>query len=196
MIGYLSGAVASSSAKSVIIDCNGVGYLVYVGEKMQSMIPQVGAPIKLYTHFSMSPRDGEVALFGFATPEELSFFELLTSISGIGPKSAQSILSKADLQPLQLAIIQGDEHYLRKVAGLGPKTAQRLILELKEKIASVHVSDESAAGLTSDREAIEALMALGYSQYQARDAMKQVDHKHTKSEDKITAALRLLSKAK
>ena len=74
MIGYLSGAVASSSAKSVIIDCNGVGYLVYVGEKMQSMIPQVGAPIKLYTHFSMSPRDGEVALFGFATPEELSFF--------------------------------------------------------------------------------------------------------------------------
>jgi len=194
MIGYLNGILAVARGKYVIVDVAGVGYRVVIGEKMRDMLAQIGLPIKLYTHYTINPRDGEVALYGFTTPEELSFFELLTSISGIGPKSAQSILSKADLQPLQLAIIHGDSHYLHKVAGLGPKAAQRLILELKEKIASVHVSDESAAGLTSDREAIEALVALGYSQYQARDAMKQVDQKHTKSEDKITAALKILAK--
>lgn len=194
MIAFLSGTIQSATDRYVIIDVAGVGYRVVIPEKKHTSIAKVGDQIKLYTHYVINPRDGEVALYGFTTPEELSFFELLTSISGIGPKSAQSILSKADLQPLQLAIIQGDQHYLHKVAGLGPKTAQRLILELKEKIAGIRLSDESAAGLTSDREAIEALMALGYSQYQARDAMKHVDAKHTKSEDKITAALKLLAK--
>ena len=163
-------------------------------EKMHSILPQIGEPIKLYTHFVLNPRDGSVELFGFATSEELAFFELLTSISGIGPKSAQTILTKAELQPLQLAIIQGDETYLHKVAGIGPKTAQRLILELKEKIGTVNLGGVAADGIGSDSDAVEALMSLGYSQYQARDAMKAVDSKLTRSEDKITAALKLLGK--
>lgn len=165
-----------------------------IAEKMRSSIANVGQNIKLYTHFSMNPRDGSVELFGFATPEELSFFEILTSISGIGPKSAQAILSKAELAPLQLAIIQGDEAYLHKVAGLGPKTAQRLILELKEKIGTVNLGGPAHANLASESDAIEALIALGYSQHQARDALKHVDAKIVKSEDKITAALKLLAK--
>ena len=119
---------------------------------------------------------------------------MLTSISGIGPKSAQAVLAKAELQPLQLAIIQGDETYLRKVAGLGPKTAQRLILELKEKISRVNLGDVAQANISADSDAVEALMALGYSQYQARDAMKLIDVKLEKSEHKITAALKLLAK--
>ncbi len=194
MIGYLSGKLQAITAKYVIVDVQGVGYRVVIPEKMHSSLASIGSEIKLYTHFTMNPRDGAVELFGFSTPEELAFFELLTSISGIGPKSAQGILSKADLQPLQLAIIQGDETYLHKVAGLGPKTAQRLILELKEKIAGVNLGPAAAGNLSSESDAIEALMALGYSQYQARDAMKQVDAKLAKSEDKITAALKLLAK--
>src|SRR3989338_1252386 len=194
MIGCLSGIVQTLGQKYVIIDVNGVGYRVTLPEKMHSMLPQIGEPIKLYTHFVLNPRDGSVELFGFSTSEELAFFELLTSISGIGPKSAQGILAKAELQPLQLAILQGDETYLHKVAGLGPKTAQRLILELKEKIAGVNLGDGAQANLSSESDAIEALVALGYSQYQARDAMKQVDAKLAKSEDKITAALKLLAK--
>lgn len=194
MIGYIAGKLQALTPKYAIIDVNGVGYRVVIAEKMHSSLASIGQELKLYTHFSMNPRDGSVELFGFGTPEELSFFELLTSISGIGPKSAQGILAKAELQPLQLAIIQGDEVYLKTVAGLGPKTAQRLILELKEKIASVHLSPGSQANLTSESEAIEALMALGYSQYQARDALKLVDTKLEKSEHKITAALKILGK--
>ncbi len=161
---------------------------------MLSSLPKIGSEIKLYTHFTMNPRDGVVELFGFSSPEELGFFEMLTSISGIGPKSAQAVLAKSDLQPLQLAIIQSDETYLRKVAGLGPKTAQRLILELKEKIASVNLGDVAQANLASDTDAVEALVALGYSQYQARDAMKLIDPALEKSEAKITAALKMLAK--
>ena len=194
MIGYLAGIIQALTAKYVILDVNGVGYRVVIPEKMHTILPPAGEEIKLYTHFTMNLRDGAVELFGFATPEELAFFELLTSISGIGPKSAQPILSKADLQPLQLAIIQGDETYLHKVAGLGPKTAQRLILELKEKIAGVNLGPAAAGNLSSESDAVEALVALGYTQYQARDAMKQVDAKLERSEDKITAALKLLAK--
>lgn len=184
----------AKTAKYLILNANGVGYRVVIGEKMHSSIPEVGGHLKLYTHFMMSPRDGEVSLYGFGAPEELAFFELLTSISGIGPKSAQAILSKSDLQPLQLAIVQGDEHYLHQVAGLGPKTAQRLILELKEKIAHVSLGTGADTNLTSDAEAIEALMALGYTQYQARDAMKKVSDKTATVETKIKAALSLLAK--
>src|SRR3989344_5993877 len=194
MIGYVSGQLLSVTGNRVIVDVNGVGYRVVIPEKKQSSIAEIGSKINFYTHFVLNPRDGQVELYGFATPEELAFFELLTSISGIGPKSAQGILSKADLQPLQLAIIQGDETYLHKVAGLGPKTAQRLILVLKEKIAGVNLGPAAAGNLSSESDAIEALMALGYSQYQARDAMKQVDAKLEKSEDKITAALKILAK--
>ncbi len=194
MIGYLSGKLQASTAKYAILDVNGVGYRVVIAEKMLSSLPKIGSEIKLYTHFTMSPRDGEVSLFGFATPEELGFFELLTSITGIGPKSAQAVLAKAELQPLQLAIVQGDETYLRKVAGLGPKTAQRLILELKEKIASVNLGGVAQANLASDSDAVEALVSLGYSQYQARDAMKLIDPALDKSEAKITAALKILAK--
>src|SRR3989344_3369232 len=191
MIGYLSGKLQAVNAKYVIINVQGVGYRVVIPEKMHSSLASIGSDIKLYTHFTMNPRDGAVELYGFATPEELAFFELLTSISGIGPKSAQSILSKAELQPLQLAILQGDEAYLHNVAGLGPKTAQRLILELKEKIASVNLGGVAQANISSDSDAVEALVSLGYSQYQARDALKSVASTITKTEDKITAALKV-----
>ena len=194
MIGYLAGTLQAITPKYAIVDVNGVGYRVVIAEKMHSSLAKIGQEIKLYTHFAMNPRDGTVELFGFSTPEELHFFELLTSISGIGPKSAQGILAKAELQPLQLAILQGDEAYLHNVAGLGPKTAQRLILELKEKISSVNLGGGTQANMTSESEATEALVSLGYSQYQARDALKRVDQSLAKPEAKITAALKILAK--
>jgi len=194
MIGYLSGTIQTIAPKYIIIDVQGVGYRVVIPEKMHGSLAKIGGEIKLYTHFLMNPRDGAVELFGFASSEELAFFELLTSISGIGPKSAQGILTKSELQPLQLAILQGDEVYLTKVAGLGPKTSQRLILELKEKIVGLKLGGAATAGMASEGEAIEALMALGYSQYQARDAMKRVSDKSGTVEVKIKAALAILAK--
>lgn len=194
MIGYLSGTIQTISGRQVIVDVNGVGYRVTIPEKSLKIVAKIGELVKLYTHYVMNPRDGSVELYGFTTPEELNFFGLLTSISGIGPKSAQAILSSADLQQLQLGIIKGDDGYLSKVAGIGPKTAQRLVLELKNKILKLDLGVTSDRELGSDADAIEALTALGYSQFQAREAIKAVPAKTEGAESKIREALRILSK--
>ena len=182
------------TGNSVIVDVNGVGYRVVIPEKKQSSIAEIGSKINFYTHFVLNPRDGQVELYGFDTPEELAFFELLTTISGIGPKSAQGILSRADLQQLQLAIINEDQVYLTKTAGLGPKTSQRLILELKTKIASVNLGVEAGTKLQSESESLEALVALGYNPRQAREVLEGLRKKEMGTEDRISEALRLLAK--
>ena len=192
MIGYINGTVQAVIGKTVTVDVGGIGYRVTIPEKNLKSIAKVGNAVKLYTHYQMNPRDGAVELYGFATPEELNFFELLTSISGIGPKSAQAILSSADLQQLQLGIFRGDDGYLTKVAGIGPKTAARLVLELKNKIMAVAVDAKTGGEMGAEGEAMEALTALGYSQPQARDAIKAVSVSATTSEEKIKEALRFL----
>ncbi len=196
MIGYIAGILQAVSARYIIVDVNGVGYRVTIPEKSRISIPNIGSAVKLYTRFSMSPRDGSVELYGFATPEELNFFELLTSVSGIGPKSAQNIISSADLQSLQIGIIRGDDEYLRKVSGVGPKTAQRLVLELKTKVMTSDLGALTGTDMGSDSEAIDALMTLGYSQYQARDAVKNIKKDGATSEDKVKEALKLLGSKK
>ena len=192
MIGYISGTVEAISGRYIIVDVNGVGYRVTISEKNRKSIAKPGLAVKLYTHYSMNPRDGNIELYGFATPEELNFFELLTTISGIGPKSAQAILSSANLQQLQLGIIKGDDVYLSKVAGIGTKTAQRLVLELKNKILNADLGVEANRELGSNSDTIEALVALGYSHYQARDAIKAVSASSKTTEDKIKEALKFL----
>jgi len=196
MIGYVSGTIQAISGKYAIVDVNGVGYRVTIAEKMMNSIAKIGSQVKLYTHYRTNPRDGSVELYGFTTPEELNFFELLTTVSGIGPKSAQAILSSADLQTLQIGIVRGDGDYLRKVTGLGEKTAHRLVLELKTKIMTADLGIKAGSDIGSDAEAIDAMMTLGYSQYQARDALKQVGKTAKTSEDKVKEALRLLGTKK
>lgn len=192
MIGYLCGTVQAVASRYVIIDVNGIGYRVTIPEKIRNSIAKIGSQVKLFTHYQTNPRDGSVELYGFTTPEELNFFELLTSVSGIGPKSAQAILSAADLQTLQIGIIRGDGDYLHKVAGIGEKTAHRLVLELKNKIMSADLGVKAGSDVSSDAEAIDALMTLGYSQYQARDTLKQVGEDAKTSEEKIKEALKIL----
>ena len=193
MIGYLSGTIQHIGDKYLILDVNNVGYRVTMGEKMKYSLPDLGAKIKVYTHYLHNPRDGAVELFGFSTPEELNFFGILTTVSGIGAKSAQGIMAKSDLQNLQLAIINSDEKYLR-VVGLGPKIAQRLIIELKEKLRSLPVSIEARGAYASGADAIEALCALGYSSQQAHDALKETGTGDASIEDRISAALKILAK--
>jgi len=194
MISYLCGTVMAVGDRYIIVEVNGIGYRVSIPEKSMNSIAKVGLQVKLFTHYSLNPRDGSVELYGFETPEELNFFELLTSVSGIGPKSAQAIISSADLQSLQIGIIRGDDEYLRKVSGMGPKTAQRLILELKNKVLATGAM--TSAELGSESEAMDALVALGYSQYQAREAVRQVSDKAKTTEDKIKEALKVLGNKK
>ncbi|MBI2063741.1 MAG: Holliday junction branch migration protein RuvA [Candidatus Yanofskybacteria bacterium] len=192
MIGYINGIIQAISGKYAIVDVNGVGYRVTMPAKNLNSIAKIGAQVKLFTHYQTNPRDGSVELYGFTTPEELNFFELLTTVSGIGPKSAQAILASADLQMLQIGIIRGDGDYLHKVSGIGEKTAHRLVLELKNKIMTADVGALADSDVGTDSDAIDALMTLGYSQYQARDVLKQVAKTAKTSEEKIKEALKLL----
>lgn len=195
MISFLQGKIQNISEKYVIIDVSGVGYRVVLGEKILKSIAKIGDEVKIFTHFILNPRDGSVELYGFTTLEELNFFELLTTVSGVGPKSAQAILSNVDLQTLQLAILRGDDGYLKKVSGVGEKTAKRLILELKNKVIGVETGkDQSGGELSSQEEAVDALVSLGYSAYQAREVVKQVPDKAKTTEEKIQEALRMLGK--
>jgi len=194
MIGYINGTIQAISGKYTIVDVNGVGYRVTLSAKNLNSIAKIGEQVKLFTHYQTNPRDGSVELYGFISPEELNFFELLTTVSGIGPKSAQAILASADLQTLQIGIVRGDGDYLRKVTGLGEKTAHRLALELKNKIMSADVGVVAGSDAGSDSDAIDALVTLGYSQFQAREVLKMVTETAKTSEDKIKEALKLLGK--
>lgn len=196
MIGYISGTIQTVIGKTVTVDVGGIGYRVTIPEKNLKSIAKIGAVVKLYTHYQMNPRDGAVELYGFTTPEELNFFELLTTISGIGPKSAQAILSAVDLQQLQLGIFRGDDGYLTKVAGIGSKTAARLVLELKSKIMAVAIDAKTGGEMGLEAEVLEALTTLGYSQSQARDAIKAVSADTTTSEEKIKETLKYLGSNK
>ena len=197
MISYLSGIIKAIGQKYIILDVNGVGYRVTIPERIHSTLAKMGEKVNMYIYSLLNAREGIFVLYGFESPEELNFFELLLTVSGVGPKYAQGILSSVDLQTLQLAIIKGDDVYLKKVSGIGTKTAQRIILELKTKILTADLG--TAAGdrdFTSEGEAIDALVTLGYSAFNAREALKSVSEKAKTTEDKIKEALKMLGNKK
>ena len=197
MISYLSGAILAVGQKYVILDVNNVGYRVTIPERIQDSLSKIGEKVNFFIYPLLNVREGTFELYGFRQIEELNFFELLLTVSGVGPKYAQGILSSVDLQTLQLAIIKGDDVYLKKVSGIGTKTAQRIILELKTKIMTADLG--TAVGdrdFTSEGEAIDALVTLGYSAFNAREALKSVSEKAKTTEDKIKEALRVLGSKK
>ena len=196
MLSYLSGTVVAVSPKRLIIEANGVGYSVVLPAKIHTTLSKIGEPVKLFIYSHFNDREGTFSHFGFLRPEELAFFELLLTVSGVGPRSAQEILSEVDLATLQLAILKGDAEYLRKVSGAGPKTSQRIILELKNKLLEKDFGVSSEHDFTSANEAIDALVALGYSAYQAKEVLHEISPEAKTSEDKIRAALQLLAKSR
>jgi Holliday junction DNA helicase RuvA len=186
MIGHLQGKIIDQDLKSVILDVSGVGYKIYTNTAILN--EKVGNNISFWTYLAV--RETALDLYGFTTKEELHFFELLITVSGIGPKSAMGILSVSSLQNLRHAISTGDTSHLTKVSGIGKKNAEKIVLELKDKLDGVIV--ELSAGSATDVDAIEALKALGYSERDAREALKKVtDSKDTG--DKVKKALKLLS---
>ncbi len=194
MISFISGTIEAVLDNAVIINTGGVGYRVVLPERVHGILSKVGAEVKLFIYPNFNPREGSFELYGFETPEELGFFSLLLTVSGVGPKSAQSILSAVDLPTLQLAIVKGDHDYLRKLSGIGPKTSQRIILELKSKLLEKNFGTGQDRDFTSEGEAIDALVSLGYSAYHAREAIKAVTAEAKTSEEKIKQALKILAK--
>ncbi len=184
MIGYLKGTVVHSDLKSVILDVSGVGYKIYTNTAL--LESSVSTPQTFWTYLAV--RENSLDLYGFSSPEELSFFELLISVSGIGPKSALGILSIATLENLRRAIVTGDTSHLTKVSGIGKKNAEKIVLELKDKIDSI---GDTLVPQSADVDVIEALKSLGYSDKDAREALKKSEG--TTPSDRIKSALKSLN---
>ncbi|MCD8050295.1 MAG: Holliday junction branch migration protein RuvA [Clostridiales bacterium] len=197
MFYYLSGTVAHIAPFLAVIDCGGVGYACKTTNYTLGTI-QKGEQAKLFTYLSV--KEDAVDLYGFSTQEELNLFQLLLSVSGVGPKAALSILSSSTPSNLALSIITGDVKTLTAAQGVGKKIAQRIVLELKDKLAKEQgVSFENTSPLPSasgtlipeDKagEAGAALAVLGYSQSEINKALKGIDMASLTLEDVIKQAL-------
>ncbi len=191
MISHLTGTILFSGVNFVVLEVGGVGYKVFVSpDTLLGLKKNTGEEIALWTHQAV--RENSLDLYGFLEYEELEFFELLITISGIGPKSALGILAVAPLDTLHSAISSGDTSHLTKVSGVGKKIAEKIVIELRDKIGAIEQSEESAEIRKSDIDVLEALQALGYSQKEAVEAMKKINDDTKSVNEKIKEALKIL----
>ncbi len=192
MIAYLSGKIHNKGQGYLILLVNDIGYKVHVNPVAYS---EYGSGDKgdfyIYQHIKEDASD----LYGFKDMDELCMFELLISISGIGPKSALGVLTISSLDDIKETIAQGDSSLLVKVSGIGKKTAERIVLELREKVGRLSPLSSSVDGGTKiSGDEIDALLALGYSLSQAREALKNVKPSIKDSGERIREALKGLGK--
>ena len=183
MIYCLTGKIVKKSMNAVVLSCGGVGYYAQCPASVAGALPGVGKEATIYTLMSVTEND--VSLYGFATEQQQACFEMLTAVSGVGPKVGLAILSVMEPDRVALAISAGDHKAFKAASGVGPKLAQRIVLELKDKVAKGFVdgiSLEDVAGASADTQAsqgssqaIAALVSLGYSQSEAALAVSKID---------------------
>ena len=169
MIYSLTGKIIKKTLNAVVVSCGGVGYYVQCPTSVAGALPGVGREATLYTVMSVTEND--ISLYGFATEEQQSCFELLTAVSGVGPKVGLAILSVMEPDRVALAISAGDHKAFKAASGVGPKLAQRIVLELKDKVAKCF----AAPAAQGAGQAIAALVSLGYSQSEAALAVSKID---------------------
>lgn len=194
MISYLKGTILKKGSGFLILLVNDVGYKVSVNPVWHADL-KVAQPLEMYIHHHI--REEASDLYGFRSMEELEFFDLIISVSGIGPKTGLGVLTLGDVSEIKSSIANGDTDFITKVSGIGKKTAERVVLELRDKMANLAKRDgvdTSAPGSFGSSDEIDALMALGYSVQQAREALKQVDPKIKDSSSRIREVLRNMSK--
>ncbi len=190
MYNYLSGILAEKFPTVVTIDVNGIGFQLMVPLSTSQKLPQTGQKVKLLTHHVV--REDAELLFGFGTEEERTLFRLLLSVSGIGPKSAITVLSGLGIGELKRAIVNGTVPALTAISGIGRKTAERIIIELREKVVVEGRSeDDKMEPATKDeallQDSMRALVSLGYAKQNAKSAIEKV--LRSKSSHKWTAEL-------
>lgn len=190
MISTIKGKIEYSKGNYVVIDVNGIGYKIFTTPYIIGKIAGQKDEVKFFIHTYV--REDILALYGFLTIEELEMFELLISITGVGPKAGLGILTVATPKTIKTAILKEDSSILTKVSGVGKKTAERVILELQNKIADISTGDKEEAVIDSD--AIEALVSMGYSVTEARDALKAVPKDVKDVGQRIKSALKNLGK--
>ncbi len=175
MISYIKGVIDTVEHDKVIIENNNMGYNVLMSQSATEVLGQ-GEEIKIYTYLHV--KEDAMQLFGFLSKNELEMFKKLISVSGVGPKGGLAILSALPENNLQMAIISGDAKAISKAQGIGAKTAQRIIIELKDKIDLEEMLEVSSEAISSDNsiqsDAIDALIALGYSKTESFNAVKKI----------------------
>lgn len=200
MIYQLTGILDGVEQNNIVVDVNGVGYKVSIPTSAADKLPKKGEKIRIFTYQVV--REDAMELYGFLRKEERGLFSMLLSVSGIGPKSALALLSGIKMEDLVVAIAKGSVDLITTVPGIGLKTAQRLIIELKEKVAKAYAISGSGSlrGLPAEEpaitDAIAALMTLGYSPKEAREAIMRSGIDLTKvkgTEEIIKQSLKALS---
>jgi len=185
MISYLKGRVIAQGPDYIITETGGVGYKVYIAENRLSSY-SVGEETELYCHLHMK-REETLELYGMETPQALEVFETLNNISGIGPKAALNIASLGTMEQLKGAVEKGDVSYFAKVHGIGQKRIQKIILELTGKLKSL---DQQKNGKPEEKEAVDALIALGFSRKEAKEALSEISPEISPVEERVKQALR------
>jgi Holliday junction DNA helicase RuvA len=178
MIAFIKGTIEEVSTDSILIDCNGVGYKVFMPSNQIEKIKSIQGRIKVHTYYYV--REDQVNLYGFMDKEGLNMFNMLIGVSGVGPKAALSILSAVPPSSLILSIITGDEKSLCKAQGVGKKMSQRIILELRDKLKNYNIASslpesDEVYGENEAAEALGALMTLGYTKQEAAGALNKID---------------------
>jgi len=191
MISYLEGKIIDKDLEYITLNVNGVGYLIHATPDLLQ-IAQDAEEMQIWTYLAV--RENSLDLYGFKDKKEISIFKLLLTISGVGPKSAIGILSSTTAETLISGIQSNDPSYLSKTAGIGKKTAEKIVLALKDKLGAFEYKDGSGKNSENPNVvAIDVLVALGYSERDARDAVskiKDIDN----PEDIIKKALKEISK--
>lgn len=190
MIGSLRGTITYIGADHALLEIGGIGYRVVAGPALLGTL-RVGSEAAVFTHHLV--REDQQALFGFASTEELAFFELLMTVSQVGPRLALAITAAHPVTKLQLAIVTDDVDVYTAVSGVGRKTAQRIILELKEK---VHAAGIAVGPGTTDSDVVAALESLGYAAGEARRAAGAVAGVDGALDARIKAALQELARSR
>ena len=197
---YIKGSLVVKTKGYIVVECNGIGYKIFMSDKSLNEIGNVGDTVKVYTHYHV--REDEISLYGFKTDEELRMFELLLSVSGIGARSAITMLSNIEPSEFAFAVISDDVDRMTKIPGIGKKTAQRLILELKDKLKSEEIErnkeeiEKEIKEVEGLNEAISALQVLGYSRREIDSAFEKADLSGLSTEDIIKKGLMLLANNK
>lgn len=191
MIGRLSGILLEKTPPLVLIDCNGVGYEVEVPMSTFYNLPELGAKVSLLTHFVV--REDAQLLYGFGSEQEKHTFRQLLKVNGIGAKSALSILSGVSIEELVQAVSMQEVGMLTRIPGIGKKTAERLLLELKDKFGAAGAAAVGNQPTSATHDVLNALIALGYNEREALQAVKQLSADASVT-DGIKQALKLLSK--
>lgn len=198
MYAYIKGTLEEKMSNYVVVETMEIGYKIFMSKTAIYQIGEIGESVKVYTHYHV--REDDISLYGFLSNEELKMFELLLSVSGIGAKSAITMLSNITPSEFAMSIIKNDITKLTKIPGIGPKSAQRIVLELKDKLKNEQAIEQSEdvkvviEKTANTDEAISALQILGYNKKEIEKALEKFDYKSMEIEDIIRNGLKYLGK--